>query len=115
MAEIAAVTAPEPDPKIGKAKPKSEIGFPYFSLEKSIEVARVLHDRAGGRAQRPQLASLLGNSAVKNGGFLTRLSAAKMFGLVETLGDSVGLTDRAKRILSPVRHLTRPKQSLTPT
>lgn len=103
MAEIAAVTAPIPDPKTGKPKPKSAIGFPYYSLEKSIEVAIVLHERAGGRAQRPQLASLLGYSAVKNGGFLTRLSAAKMFGLVEMLGESVALTDRAKKILSPVR------------
>jgi len=103
VAEISAVTPHSPDPRLGKPKPKSEIGFPYYTLEKSIEVARVLHERAGGRCARPQLASMLGYSAVKNGGFLTRLSAAKMFGLVETLGESVALTERSKRILSPVR------------
>jgi hypothetical protein len=103
VSETVAVTVSESSLQIKRTKPKSAIGFPYFSLEKSIEVARVLHARAGGRAQRTQLASLLDYSAVNNGGFLTRLSAAKMFGLVETLGESVALTERAKRILSPVR------------
>lgn len=103
MAEIAAVQASQPDANAGKPKPKSAIGFPYFSLDRSIEVARVIHERAGGRCDRAQLASLLGYSGVKNGGFLTRLSAAKMFGLVEVAGESVALTDRAKKVISPVR------------
>jgi hypothetical protein len=103
MADIAAVQANQPDSNAGKPKPKSEVSFPYFSLDKSIEVAKLIHDRAGGRCGRPQLASLLSYSGIKNGGFLTRVSAARMFGLVDMIGDSVVLTDRAKKILSPVR------------
>lgn len=102
MAEISQVTPPQPDPKAGKAKPKSGTAFPYFGLERSVEVARVIHDKAGGRCTRAQLASLLGYSGVKNGGFLTRISAAKMFGLVDEIGDAIILTDRAKKILAPV-------------
>jgi hypothetical protein len=101
--EIAAVTQPGPDPKAGKPKPKSDIGFPYYSLDRSIEVARLLHERAGGRCGRSQLATLLDYSGVKNGGFLTRISAAKMFGLIEEYGDAISLTERAKKILAPIR------------
>jgi hypothetical protein len=86
-----------------KPKPKSEVAFPYFDLEKSIEVARVMHARAGGRCDRMQLASFLGYSGIKNGGFLTRVSAAKMFGLIEELNDSIVLSERAKKIIFPVR------------
>lgn len=90
-------------PRAVTPKPRSEIAFPYYSLDKSIEVPKLIHERAGGRCGRGQLAGLLGYSGVKNGGFLTRMSAAKMFGLIEENGDVITLTDRAKKILSPVR------------
>lgn len=82
---------------------RSSVAFPYYSLDKSIDVPRVIHQRAGGRCGRGQLAGLLGYSGVKNGGFATRISAAKMFGLIEESGESISLTDRARKILSPVR------------
>lgn len=84
-------------------RPRSEVAFPYFSLDKSIEVPKVIHERAGGRCGRGQLAGMLGYKGVKNGGFLTRVSAAKMFGLIEESGETIALTARAKKILSPVR------------
>ncbi|CUJ56263.1 hypothetical protein HMPREF3069_09860 [Achromobacter xylosoxidans] len=83
-------------------KQRSGVSFPYFSLDKSIDVPRVIHDKAGGRCGRGQLAGLLNYKGIKNGGFLTRISAAKMFGLIEESGDSITLTDRARKILSPV-------------
>ncbi len=89
--------------KVVTPKPRSEVAFPYYSLDKSIEVPKLIHERAGGRCGRGQLASLLGYSGVKNGGFLTRMSAAKMFGLIEENGEVITLTDRARKILSPVR------------
>lgn len=85
------------------SKPRSSVAFPYFSLEKSIDVPKQIHERAGGRCGRGQLAGLLGYSGVKNGGFLTRMSAAKLFGLIEEHGDTITLTDRARKIISPVR------------
>ena len=89
--------------KTASLRARSEIAFPYYSLDKSVEVARLMHDRAGGRCDRGQLAALLGYNGVKNGGFLTRMSAAKMFGLIEEAGSGITLTERAKKILSPVR------------
>lgn len=92
-----------PKVKAVTPKPRSDVAFPYFSLDKSIEVPKLIHERAGGRCGRGQLAGLLGYSGVKNGGFLTRMSAAKMFGLIEENAETITLTERAKKILSPVR------------
>jgi len=103
MTDISSVKAAAPDPKIGKTRPRSDVSFPYYDLNKSIEVARLIHDRAGGGCDRTQLAALLEYSGVKNGGFLSRTSAAKMFGLVEESGEKIVLSNRAKSILSPVR------------
>lgn len=94
---------PEGKAKAIVSKPRSSVAFPYYSLEKSIDVPKVIHERAGGRCGRGQLAGLLSYSGVKNGGFLTRMSAAKLFGLIEENGDTITLTDRAKKIISPVR------------
>lgn len=102
MVDVAVVKAPEPDPKSGRSKPKSEVSFPYYDLNKSIQAARVIHEKAGGRCDRSQLASLLEYSSVKNGGFLSRISAGKMFGLLDEFGDSIVLSERAKKIISPV-------------
>ncbi len=103
MTTLESVKTVDPDQKLIKSRPKSEVSFPYFDLDKSIEVAQKMHEDAGGRCTREQLASVLGYSGTKNGGFLTRISAAKMFGLVDEAGDSIVLSERAKRIISPVR------------
>lgn len=100
MAELAEVKAP-PSQK-GKPKPKSEVAYPYYDLDKSVEVARIIHAEAGGTCDRAQLAGLLKYSGTRNGGFLSRVSAAKMFGLLEENQDKLTLTERAKTILSPV-------------
>lgn len=102
MSETESVNEPV-KPKASGSRPRSSVAFPYFSLDKCIEVPKLIHERAGGRCDRGQLAGLLGYSGVKNGGFLTRISAAKMFGLIDESGETILLTDRAKKILSPVR------------
>ncbi|MHB8424870.1 MAG: hypothetical protein ACYDB9_06915 [Gammaproteobacteria bacterium] len=90
------------DDKSSRSKPKSGVSYPYYDLNQSIGVANIVHEKAGGSCSREQLAPLLGYSGVKNGGFLTRLSAAKMFGLIQEEGGQLKLTDRAHQILSPV-------------
>ena len=102
MAEIKVVKDPTPDPKAGKPKPKSGISVPYYDLEQSIEAAKAIHEKGGGACSREQLAPILGYSGTNNGGFLTRVSAAKMFGLLEESGETLRLTQRAKTILHPV-------------
>ena len=102
MAEIKAVKEPTPDPKTGKPKPKSGVSVPYYDIDHSIIVAKTIHDQGGGACSREQLAPLLKYSGTNNGGFLTRISAAKMFGLVEESSDSLRVTTRGQQIISPV-------------
>jgi hypothetical protein len=91
------------DPKSGKPRAKSGVGFPYWDLEKSIEVVRVIHEKAGGIADNAQVATLLGYSGVENGNFRTRMSAARMFGLTETADDRrIRVTARGRSIIAPV-------------
>ncbi|WP_124705834.1 winged helix-turn-helix domain-containing protein [Sulfuriferula multivorans] len=102
MVEIKTVAEQSPDPKIGKPKPRSGVSFPYYNLQLSIDAAKIVHEKGGGACTREQLASYLGYSAVKNGGFLSRVSAARMFGLIEQEGDTIRVTERGQKILSPV-------------
>jgi hypothetical protein len=102
MTGIKAVPEAEPDPKIGASRRVSGVSVPYFNLSDSIAVARVMHDRAGGECDRPQLAAMLNYKGVKNGAFMARVTASKAFGLVEQEQDRLKVTPRARAILSPV-------------
>ena len=79
---------------------RSSIEFPYSDLENAIEIARTIFNRAGSSCEVKQLASWLDQSAV-GGTFRSRLSASRIFGLVETeRGGLVGLTDLGRQILA---------------
>lgn len=101
MPELKAV--PEADPKAGKERRISETQAPVSGLTQSIEVARVLHEN-GGSLDRSQLAPKLGYSGARNGTFLTRVSAAKIFGLVDQppQSDVVRITQRGLAIVAQV-------------
>lgn len=102
MAALKTVKEQAPSTKGAGSKPKSGVSYPYYDLDQSVEVANVIHEKAGGNCTREQLAPLLGYSGTKNGGFLSRLSAAKTFGLVQEDGGNLRITERAQNILSPV-------------
>lgn len=101
-AEIKAVADPKPDPKAGQPRRVSGTPAPYYNLDQSIQVARVIHEQAGGSCERAQLASLLNYNGVKNGAFLTRVSAAKLYGLIDQEGDQIRTTDRGRTVIAPV-------------
>jgi len=100
MAELKTVD-PSRKAKRGSA-PKSGTTYPYFDLNDSVEVARAVHDQGGGTCSRDHLAAALNYSTTRSGAFLSRIYAAKTFGLIELHGDTVSLTERAHRILHPV-------------
>lgn len=81
---------------------KSETQYPYFDLNDSIEVAKAVHERGGGNCSRAQLAAFLNYKTTRSGTFISRIYAAKQFGLVEFSGDSISTTDRGNRVLHPV-------------
>lgn len=82
---------------------RATVSYPYFDLESSVNVARAIHDKAGGACAADALAAHLGYKTTKSGTFQVRVSSAKQFGLirVESNGNFVP-TERAHKILSPV-------------
>lgn len=93
---------------IDKTSPKSSSGrsgisSPYFDLAASIAVAETIYKTGGGACSPEQLAPWLGYKSIGSGTYLTRVSAAnKHFGLVEISDDRIIITERARKILSPV-------------
>ena len=86
-------------------KPKkktSDVGFPYYDLADAISVAAKMHSQAGGSCYRAQLAALLGHKSTNSGSFLTRVAAAKMFGLIEQTGETLRVSARGRAIVAPV-------------
>src|SRR6185312_3207659 len=100
---VKVVKEPEPDPKAGKPRARSGVSFPYWDLDSVTEVARAIHERAGGACDTAQLATMLGYSGISNGSFRTRVSAAKMFGVIEDSDDHrLRVSARGRRIVAPV-------------
>ncbi len=103
METVKVVKDPEQDPKSGKPRAKSGVSFPYWDLDSVVEVAKVMHERAGGVADTAQLATMLDYSGVSNGSFRTRVSAAKMFGVIEGADDGkLRVSARGRQIVAPV-------------
>jgi hypothetical protein len=103
MATVKAVNEPEADPKIGRPKAKSGVSFPYYDLEDAVSVARAIQEKAGGVCDQPQLAALLGHRGINSGAFLSRVSGAKMFGLIEQADDQkLRVTPRGLAVVAPI-------------
>ncbi len=84
----------------GKAGDRSSIGFPYNNLNDALDVARAIHSNGDG--DDAQLSAWLGMSA-KSSGYRVQLSAARMFGLVETASGRHKLTALGKMAMDPQR------------
>jgi hypothetical protein len=100
------VTDPAPintDAAQPRKRQLSKVKFPTYSLLDSVKVAHTVHDRGGGVVSNDQLAAYLGYRSAKNGAYLARISAARIFGLITGQGDSITITPRAQTILLPER------------
>jgi len=79
-----------------------EYRSPKYDLDQSIDVARRITDRGSGAAvSGAELAAFLGYTGTNNGAYLNRVSAARMFGLIEGNANSISATDRAEQIIHP--------------
>lgn len=83
----------------GRKKFRSEIEFPYSDLESAVELAKTIHDRMGNSCEFDELAAWMGQTA-GGGTFRTRVSAAKMFGLIEKNQNRAALTQLGRNIIS---------------
>lgn len=81
---------------------RSTIDFPYSDLNSAVGIARTIHEREGTVCDVSQLASWLDQSS-SGGTFRSRLSAARVFGLTETVRGQgkVLLTELGRDILDP--------------
>jgi hypothetical protein len=96
-------------PRIGKPakaarapRGTSSIGFPYVDLEVAISVARAFLDAGGIALTREQLAGAM-KTTVNNGGFINKLAAARLFGLLESREGKHQLTQVGFSIVDPDR------------
>ncbi len=83
---------------------RSSIGFPYLTLDEAADVANAIHRNVGtGDCSDDQLAPWLSLSQ-KSSGFRLRISAAKMFGLIESVSaGSHKLSDLGRKIVDPAQ------------
>lgn len=87
----------------GDARQRSTIGFPYNNLNDAIEVAQAVHTNVGtGDCEDSQLAAWLKMSP-KSSGYRVQLSAARTFGLIETVAGSHKLSALGRMIVDPKR------------
>lgn len=82
-----------------RKRQRSQLAFPYTDLHRAIELSEKLAE-LGGRSQveLTQLAAAL-NQTADGGTFRGRMSAARIFGLAETTGDTAQLTDLGEAVL----------------
>lgn len=68
----------------GQPRQRSTIGFPYSDLSDAIQLAQAIHSHVGhGYCDDNQLAAWVDQSP-KSSGFRVQISAARMFGVIET-------------------------------
>jgi hypothetical protein len=85
----------------GDSRQRSSIGFPYNNLGDAIEVAQAVHDHVGtGDCDDAQLSAWM-NVSPKSSGYRIQISAARMFGLIETINGSHKLALLGRAIVDP--------------
>lgn len=80
----------------------SKVQFPYYDLDDSIEIARAMHAAGGVPLDRDQLGAAL-NLSPSGGNFAVKISAARMFGLIDNAAGKFQLTELGFDILDPAR------------
>ena len=99
LKEMKAATEPTESPR---ARGQSGVSYPYFDLGASIKVAEAIHARGGGSCSPEQLAFWLDYKSTKSGTYLTRVAAARNFGLIQSSSGRLTVTDRGMAIVAPV-------------
>lgn len=91
---------------------RSELRFPVYGLPNSVLAAKAVHEKGGGATTNDHLAAFLGYRSANNGAFLSRVAAAKLFGLIEGPPTRLTITPLAQKILMPIRLDSDPREAL---
>lgn len=93
----------EPVPSFSKKERlQSSVQFPYGDLEMSIGVAESMHSSGYQECAPDQLAAAM-NQQVSSGNFRQKVSAARIFGLINTSPGRIALTELGYRVLDPAQ------------
>jgi hypothetical protein len=84
-----------------RTRERSKIGFPYCDLNDAVAVAKAIFEHGGQQGATDQLAAWLKHENVESGAFKIKILAARMFGVIQTDGDVVLLTDLGNHIVNP--------------
>jgi hypothetical protein len=80
---------------------RSSIAFPYNDLTDALQVAQAIHDHVGvGDCDDAQLSAWM-NQSSKSSGYRMRLTAARMFGILDPASDRRKLTPLGRMIVDP--------------
>jgi hypothetical protein len=98
--EATATQVETPDEAAKQARERSTIQFPYNDLDEAISVANAMYSNVGaGTAELHQLAGWM-DQALTSGAFRNKISAARIFGLIETGQGRVTLTRIGREIVN---------------
>lgn len=81
---------------------RSRAVFPYVNLEEAVRLVRAVSENGGSGCELGQLSGWLGTT-LSSSSFRIRVSAAKMFGLIERRSKSVQLTELGFAVVDPDR------------
>jgi hypothetical protein len=91
-------SAPSSDTK----RERSAVAFAYSPLSEAVEVVRAV-ERRGHTCTVDELAAEL-NQQMTSGAFRNKISAARLYGVIDVSRQVVTLTDIGRRIISPDTH-----------
>ena len=97
---LAQTVAPERDRESSSAgRIRSTIAFPYVDLAEAEKVAQVLHDDGGDSGDLPSLAAWMGARSAGSGSFRLKVTAARVFNLLDGDSRNVALTQLGRAIV----------------
>jgi hypothetical protein len=93
----------EAEENIGPAaRERSTVEFPYADLDEGVSIVRIIHQSGGVPMARDQIAARMDQKAT-SGAFITKISAARMFGLVDVLpgAGKIQVTALGHEVIAP--------------
>ncbi len=92
--------AHNPPPAQDTDTERTRIGFPYENLDEAIRLPETIRSKGGTSCELTQLAAWLGTTR-SSSKFRGQISAAKMFGLIESRNKLASLTELGTAIVDP--------------
>lgn len=102
--KVASVSDAAAESEGADSRQRSTIAFPYQDLGDALDITQAIHNHVGtGDCSDDQLAPWTNQSA-KSSGYRMQISAAKMFGLIESVSaGAYRLTELGRKAVDPTR------------